>query len=173
MSPSVLVAYATKYGATRGIAERLVAVLCSAGLQVSLAEVGLADPPSAYEGVVLGSAVYAGHWLAPAAAYLKAHAKALAERPTWLFSSGPTGTGDPVALMRGWRFPQDLQPLADQIRPREVAFFHGAIWPERLNFAERLILKALKAPTGDFRDWGMIEGWAQRIAAAFPRAETG
>lgn len=166
MSPRVLVVYATKYGATREIAERVAHTLAANGLEVALQAADHAEAPSAYDGVVLGSAVYAGRWLAPAANYLKTHAAALAQRPTWLFSSGPTGTGDPVTLMQGWRFPQDLQPLADQIRPRDIAFFHGAIWPERLNFAERLILKALKAPTGDFRDWAMIEDWARGIAAA-------
>ncbi len=170
MTLHVLVAYATKYGATRGIAERIAEVLRQAGLQVTLAEVGQAGSPTAYDAVVLGSGVYAGQWLAPAAAYLKTHAGALAGRPTWLFSSGPTGSGDPVVLMQGWRFPQDLQALAEQIRPRDVAFFHGAIWPEKLNLAERLILKALKAPTGDFRDWAMIEGWARQIAAALAEA---
>jgi len=170
MTLHVLVAYATKYGATRGIAERIAEVLRQAGLQFTLAEVDRAGSPTAYDAVVLGSGVYAGRWLAPAAAYLKTHAGALAERPTWLFSSGPTGSGDPVALMQGWRFPQDLQALAEQIRPRDVAFFHGAIWPEKLNPAERLILKALKAPSGDFRDWAMIEGWARQITAALAEA---
>lgn len=166
MSPRVLVAYATKYGATREIAERVAATLTHSGLEVTLQPAAQADPPLAYAGVVLGGAVYAGRWLAPAAAYLKTHAADLAARPTWLFSSGPTGRGDPVTLMQGWRFPADLQPLADLIHPRDVAFFHGAIWPQKLNFAERLILKALKAPTGDFRDWAHIEGWARAIAAA-------
>jgi menaquinone-dependent protoporphyrinogen oxidase len=167
MSPQVLVAYATKYGATRGIAEHIADVLRQAGLQVTLAEAAQAASPTLYDGVVLGSGVYAGHWLAPAANYLKTYAAALAQRPTWLFSSGPTGAGDPVTLMQGWRFPPDLQPLADQIRPRDVAFFHGAIWPQKLNVVERLILKALKAPSGDFRDWEAIAAWARGISVAF------
>ncbi|MCX8025806.1 MAG: flavodoxin domain-containing protein [Thermanaerothrix sp.] len=167
MSPHVLVVYATKYGATREIAERVAETLAASGLDVTQQAADRAEAPTAYDGVVLGSAVYAGRWLAPAADYLKAHAAALAQRPTWFFSSGPTGTGDPVTLMQGWRFPQDLQTLADQIHPRDVAFFHGALWPEKLNFAERLILKALKAPLGDFRDWDAIVAWAQGIAAAF------
>ena len=36
---------------------------------------------------------------------------------------------------------------------------------QKLNLAEKLIVKALKAPAGDFRDWEAIIPWAQSIAA--------
>ena len=71
----------------------------------------------------------------------------------WLFSSGPTGEGDPVELMKGFRFPEALQPIADHIRPRDIAFFHGALDMKELSLPERLIVKGIKAPLGDFRDW--------------------
>jgi hypothetical protein len=32
--------------------------------------------------------------------------------------------------------------------------------------AEKLIIEALKAPAGDFRDWEAITAWANDIAAA-------
>jgi menaquinone-dependent protoporphyrinogen oxidase len=41
--------------------------------------------------VVLGSAVYAGHWLKPARDLVARCGPALAARPVWLFSSGPVG----------------------------------------------------------------------------------
>jgi hypothetical protein len=44
-----------------------------------------------YDAVVLGSAVYAGHWLKPARALADRCAAALRARPVWLFSSGPVG----------------------------------------------------------------------------------
>jgi len=119
-----------------------------------------------YGAVVLGSGVYAGNWLKGAASLLTTNEAALATRPVWLFSDGPTGEGDPSELMKGWRFPQALQPVADRIKPRSIAFFHGVIDPATLGFGERLIVKAIKAPTGDYRDWAAIEAWAGEIAAA-------
>jgi len=97
--------------------------------------------------------VYAGQWRQEAATFLEASEKTLAERPVWLFSSGPTGEGDPVELMKGFRFPEALQPIADHIRPRDIAFFHGALDMKELSLPERLIVKGIKAPLGDFRDW--------------------
>lgn len=166
MDDAVLVVAATKYGATREIAERIAETLRAEGRPAELADAATAKPPEACRAVVLGSAVYAGSWRKEAAAYLAAHEHALATRPVWLFSSGPTGEGDPVALMKGWRFPEAQQAIADRIQPRGIVLFHGALFPDKLYFAERLVIKAMKVPTGDFRDWKAVEDWAREIAAA-------
>ncbi|MBN1312948.1 MAG: hypothetical protein JXB30_16155, partial [Anaerolineae bacterium] len=81
----------------------------------------------------------------------------------WLFSSGPTGEGDPVEMMNGWRFPAGQQPIADRIQPRDIAVFHGYINVDRLNFFEKWILNNVKAPAGDFRDWDAIASWSSLI----------
>jgi menaquinone-dependent protoporphyrinogen oxidase len=164
MKGLVLVAYATKYGATAGIAEKIGQVLVEAGVGAEVLPAEGVDDLASYTAVVLGSAVYAGQWRKQAAEFLQANEKALAQRPIWIFSSGPTGRGDPVELMNGWRFPKPLQPVADRIRPRDVALFHGVIDLEKLNFAEKMIIKGLKAPLDDFRDWDAITAWAQAIA---------
>ncbi|MCS7038933.1 MAG: flavodoxin domain-containing protein [Anaerolineae bacterium] len=166
MSHHVLVAYATKYGATAEIAERIAQVLRTAGLTVVVAAADATADLRPYTAVVLGSAVYAGAWRKEAVAFLEAQAEGLAQRPLWRFSSGPTGQGDPVALLKGWRFPDAQRPLLERIRPRDIALFHGRLDPARLNLAERLLIKGIKAPTGDFRDWPAIEAWAQGIADA-------
>ncbi len=171
MEHKVLVAYATKYGATAEIAEKIGATLRQAGLQADVQRVDRVGDVAAYGAVVLGSAVYIGRWVKAAAKFLEANAETLAGRPVWLFSSGPTGQGDPIQLMKGWRFPEALQPLADRIGPRDVAVFHGAIDVKKLNFIERLLVKGIKAPTGDFRDWDAITAWAAAIAAALKDAD--
>lgn len=163
MNTRVLVAYASKYGATAGIAERIGLVLRQAGLDVDVFPVAKVGGVEAYAAVVLGSAVYVGQWRKEATAFLKTYAQHLIDRPVWLFSSGPTGEGDPVALLRGWRFPEGLRRVVEQIRPRDIAVFHGLLDPDKLNLAERWIVQRLKAPAGDFRDWDAIERWARTI----------
>ncbi len=170
MENKVLVAYGTKYGATAEIAEKIGATLRQAGLQADVQRVNRVGDVAAYGAVVLGSAVYVGRWVKEAANFLKANAETLARRPVWLFSSGPTGQGDPAQLMNGWRFPEALQPIADRIGPRDVAVFHGAIDVKKLNFLERLLVRGIKVPTGDFRDWDAITAWAAAIAAKLQNA---
>ena len=164
MHGQVLVAYATKYGATAEIAEKMGQVLRQAGLRTDVLEVDDVDDLSSYQAVVLGSAVYIGRWRKEAVKFLKANETVLAEKLVWLFSSGPTGKGDPVELTQGWRFPKALQPIADRIRPRDIAVFHGAVDVGKLNFIEKWMIKNVKAPLGDFRDWDAITSWATAIA---------
>jgi menaquinone-dependent protoporphyrinogen oxidase len=162
----ILIAYGTKYGGTAEIAEKIGQVLREAGLTVDVLPADRAGDLAAYEAVVLGSAVYVGAWRKEAANFLKANADALADKMVWLFSSGPTGEGDPEALLEDWQLPKPLLPIAEQIQPRDIAVFHGVVDGDKLSWIERQMLKMVKAPAGDFRDWDGITAWASEIAEA-------
>lgn len=166
---NILIAYASKYGSTAQIAENIALRLKKAGLEPKVMNAGDVKNLEGYSAVVLGSAVYAGNWLKEAADFLAKFKQGLALCPVWIFSAGPTGKGDPVEQMNGWRFPEVLKPLADSIHPRDIAFFHGTLDIEKLRFAEKLIVRALKAPAGDFRDWETINAWADDIAQAIKK----
>jgi menaquinone-dependent protoporphyrinogen oxidase len=172
MEEGILVAYATKYGATAEIAERIAQVLRQAGLQTDVNPADRVSDLTPYRAVVLGSAVYIGKWRKEAEKFLQTNETALAERQVWLFSSGPTGEGDPVELLQGWRIPAVLQPIAERIQPRNIAVFHGNASLKKLNFLEKHMLNTVKAPSGDFRDWEAITTWAEGIAEAL-KAESG
>jgi len=166
MENKVLVAYASKYGATEQIAEKIGEVLCQAGLNAEVLSAEDVKDPIVYQAIVLGSAVYIGKWRKQASKFLKENEQILAERPVWLFSSGPTGEGDPVELLQGWTFPDALQPIANRIQPRDITVFHGDVDMEKVNFIERAMIKNIESPVGDFRDWESISAWAKAIANA-------
>jgi menaquinone-dependent protoporphyrinogen oxidase len=164
---NILVTYASKYGATKEIAQKIAEVLRQAGLQVDIAPISLVRDIALYNAIILGSAVYVGTWHKDAVQFLQANANNLANIPVWLFSSGPTGEGDPVELVEGLRLPAALQPVVDRIQPRDIAVFHGYIDPDKINFIEKWAIKSLvKKPFGDFRDWTAITAWATSIAKA-------
>lgn len=164
MPPSILVTYASKYGSTQEIAEKICLAIQQAGLVADLVPAEKVENPDAFDAIILGSAVYAGMWRKEAIQFLEQNEETLSAKPTWIFSSGPTDVGDPIELLNGWTFPEAQQPIADRIKPRQVTVFHGALDPSKLNFAEKLIIKGIKAPTGDFRDWDAIQSWARAIA---------
>ncbi len=153
----VLVAYASKHGATREIAERVGGVLRSQRCEpevVDVTTVGTLDP---YDAVVICSAVYYGHWMKPAAEFVRAHLGHLAASPVWLCSSGPLGDKPlPEAA--------EVAEFEVSIHPREAMTFGGALDAAHLGLAERLVVKGVHAPYGDFRDWAAIDAWASRIA---------
>jgi menaquinone-dependent protoporphyrinogen oxidase len=170
MDTKVLVAYASKHGATAEIAEKIGQALREAGLDAEVLPAERVSDLSPYKAVILGSAMYVGRWQKEASKFLEKNEKALAERPVWIFSSGPTGEGDPVELSSGWIFPKGLQAIADRIKPRDIAIFHGSLDMDKLGFLEKQMIKGVKAPVGDFRDWQAITAWAKAIAEALKQA---
>lgn len=166
MEEHVLVAYASKYGATQGIAEAIGKTLREAGLSVDVRPCSGVRTLEGYTAVVLGSAVYMGRWRREAADFLRNAEGRLARMPVWLFSSGPTGEGDADELLKGWRFPSALEPVAERIVPRDIAVFHGALDKDALKAFDAFIVRTVKAPSGDYRDLDAVAAWASSIAEA-------
>jgi menaquinone-dependent protoporphyrinogen oxidase len=157
----VLVTAATKYGATAEIATAIAEVLGEHGLEATVVQPEQVEGVDGYDAVVVGSAVYAGHWLKPARELVERHAATLAGRPVWLFSSGPVG--DPPKPEED---PVDVADLLAATGAREHCVFAGKLVRKQLSFPERAIVAALRVPEGDFRDWTEIRQWAAGIADA-------
>ena len=62
----VLVVYASRYGATQEIAERIAATLRQQSLDATVQSAKHADDPAGYDAAVIGSAAYYFHWMKPA-----------------------------------------------------------------------------------------------------------
>ncbi|MFC4784060.1 flavodoxin domain-containing protein [Nocardioides sp. MAHUQ-72] len=172
----VLVAYATKHGATEGIAERIGESLGRSGLDVDVREVREAEP-AGYDAYVVGSAAYAGHWRKEARKFVKSHHDELDTHPVWLFSSGPLGTETEDGQghdLREAATPKDVAGLVESLHARGHRVFFGALDPEALTGPEGLMTKLPAGkkllPTGDFRDWADIDGWAQDIGRELQQA---
>ena len=160
----LLVIYASKYGSTAEIAAAIGKELRKRNHIVEVKSVEKVENLAAdYDGFVVGSAVYAGRWMKAAAKFLQTNQPLLASRPTWFFSSGPTGQGDPNEIMDGWAFPDNLEAERKAIDPKDIILFHGNLDLDKMNFAERMIIKSVKATTGDYRDWLVIRQWAGKI----------
>ena len=168
---TTLVAYATKYGGTRGIAERIGQRLRDEGQTVHVTPVKAGGELGGYDAFVIGSAVYMGHWLKEATDFVKRHSTILAAQPVWLFSSGPLGTTTTDSKGRDLRVdavPKEISELAAAIRPRDHRVFFGELDIGKLRGTHRLMAKLPAARKafieGDFRDWHEIDTWAEGIA---------
>ena len=160
----VLVSAASRHGATAELAETIADGIrqeVGAGGEVLVRPPGEVDDVADYDAVVLGSAVYFGHWLEEAHDLLLRCGVALWERPVWLFSSGPVGIPE--------RPPEALLDVAEELRlarAREHRVFPGRLERDRLDLAERTMVAALRAPEGDFRDRAAATAWGRSIGAA-------
>ena len=172
----VLVAYASRHGATRGIAERIAQTLQGDGLDVTVQPAQASAHVAEYDCVLVGAAAYAGHWLKEASGFVRKHRSELEHQPVWLFSSGPIGTDKVDAKGRDVlkaSEPGEFAEFERAIHPRDERVFFGAYDPDAkpIGFMEKLGAPFMRMstihdaiPAGDFRDWPEIVAWAHGIA---------
>jgi menaquinone-dependent protoporphyrinogen oxidase len=156
----VLISVASKHGSTDEIAEVIADHLRAVDVRVDLVPPDEVTSVDRYDGVILGSAVYAGRWMASSVRFAERFEDGLRQRPVWLLSSGPLG--DPPAPAED---PVSVAAILERTGARGHALFAGRARREDLSLAERTIVRAVRAPYGDFRDWAEIEAWACQIVA--------
>lgn len=165
--PTVLVTAGSKHGSTTDIARRIARELEAGGLAVVEAAPADVADPARFDAIVLGSAVYAGHWTSDAMDLARKIGQHSPPPPTWLFSSGPVG-----APPKPEEDPVDASEVTEITSARDHHVFAGKLDRAKLNFAEKAIMVALRAPEGDFRDWDAIDMWAREIAEALKLQES-
>jgi menaquinone-dependent protoporphyrinogen oxidase len=160
----VLLTYASKYGSTKGVAERIAARLAKQGNRVELRPVDQVDGVDAYNAVVFGSAVFNQAWMAEAEEFLQRNQGGLSGRPVWIFSVGTFGDHKRLIGRLMTREPRGIRGILEDIRPRDYRIFAGVIDRHQWPFGSRLFYHALGGRIGDNRDWPEIDAWADGIA---------
>ena len=150
---------ASKHGATAEIARAIGDVLADRGFDVTVIAPDGVGEIEDFKALVLGSAVYMGHWMKPATDLVDRTAPTLAGRPVWLFSSGPVG--DPPMPAEN---PVDVSKIQAATNAVEHRVFAGKLVRKQLSFPERAMIAALRAEDVDSRDWSEIKAWAAAIA---------
>ena len=153
----VLVAYGSKMGGTAGIAELIGDALTDAGLHPDVMPVAEVFQLDRCDAVVIGGALYTGHWHRQARRFVRRHTDALRQRPVWLFSSGPLN-GSAVEEIPP--VPQ-VEELARRIGARGHATFGGRLPADAKGFPASAMAKT---HAGDWRDPDHIRGWAADVA---------
>ncbi|MBS1888022.1 MAG: flavodoxin domain-containing protein [Actinobacteria bacterium] len=170
---TVLVVYASRHGATAGIAARLARRMVDCGITAEARRVDAVATLDGYDAIVLGAPVYDQRWPPEAGQFVSAHAEALAARPLWLFSVGSFGDTKPLIGALTHREPRDIEALRATLRPREYRVFQGVVEKGQWPFWSRGLFHLFGGRLGDHRDWEQIEAWAEQIARELAPAATG
>ncbi len=158
----ILVAYASKYGSTGGVADAIGKELCSKEMAADVALIRNAGNLSSYRGVVIGSAIYMGKWMSEAADFVKENKDALSKVPVAYFLVGMT-LARPTEENRAKAL-SCMDPIlkaVPEIKPVSIGTFAGAMDYNNLSWINKKILKSKGTPEGDFRDWNVIRAWAR------------
>lgn len=159
----VLVVYATKSGCTTGVAESIAATLTDQGIDVDLATAAEAGDPTGYDAVIVGSGVRAGTWHEAARSWVLANAAQLASMPVALFTCGMMIADGPERTDQVRAYTDALIAQAG-IEPVDIGLFAGWNEPHAWGFFERSVMKVMKTPQGDFRDFAAIGDWTVATA---------
>ncbi|HNU67812.1 MAG TPA: flavodoxin domain-containing protein [Myxococcota bacterium] len=159
----ILVVYATHSGCTEDVARRIGTALRQGGAEVKVIPVESAPAPAGFDAVIVGSGVRAGKWHGPAIRWIEKHAAAVRAIPHAMFTV--------CLMMRDGqkKAPEVLaftQPVFDRLdlKPVGVGLFPGWFVPEKFPLFERIILKMMKTPMGDFRDFDAVDSWVSVVA---------
>ena len=156
----ILVAYASKHGATAEIAAAIAGELTGRGHETDLRDASDVRSVATYDAVVLGSAIYYGHWLAAAHGLVSELGAQLRIRAVWAFSSGRVAGHPEVDMDEA-----HVAWVLEQSGAREHRSFAGRLAGDELDWRERVATRAIHAQPGDYRDWAQIASWAGAIAA--------
>jgi menaquinone-dependent protoporphyrinogen oxidase len=168
MNERVLIAYATRAGSTPEIAAAIGETLAGRGYAVDVKPVTSKPSLNGYGAVLLGSAIRMGSWLPEMVDYIKANQSALTQSissglPVGLYTVHMLNTGeDPASRTARLAYLDSVRPLLGTV---EEAYFTGVIDMEKLSFLDRWMVKMVKSPVGDKRDWNKIRNWAPAVIA--------
>lgn len=163
-----LVAYGTRSGCTAGIAEKIGETLSEKGFVVRVAPVEEAGSPDDYDVAVIGSGVRAGSWHSHALSWVKHNADALKDMPVAFYTCGLVITdSSKLDEVRGY-----TSALIEEtgVKPVDIGLFAGWNEPKAFSLIERGVMKVMKAPQGDFRDWNVISLWAEDLVPKLSEA---
>jgi menaquinone-dependent protoporphyrinogen oxidase len=161
MNNRILVTYASKAGSTMEAAERIAKNLGSQNLTVDIQPVGKVTDLMQYQAVVLGSAIRAGNLLPEVKAFVEKHQAQLSQKYFGIFIVCLTmkdKTEENYKTVSAY-----LEPVRSQIKPDKEGIFAGVMNSSKLGFLERMLMKAMKAPEGDYRNWEAIDAWTEEL----------
>jgi menaquinone-dependent protoporphyrinogen oxidase len=165
----VLIVYATVFGSTRSIAERIavrISTASSGDYTTTVLPVDTQPPPniSDYDALIVGSCIHGQQWIKPGRNFIKAHSKQfkLDPKPIWLFSVGVP------ELNPQWRGGKEKTKVEKKLRKYVNFKCHELLngeWKEESTPPVTFCCFKCRRSVdfGDYREWDLIDAWADRV----------
>jgi menaquinone-dependent protoporphyrinogen oxidase len=157
----VLVTYATKAGTTAEIASKIGEILSQQNVTVDVLPIKQAADINQYSAIVMGSAIRIGNILPEAKKFIEENQTLLKEKSFSVFIACMTlheDTEENRKTVHAY-----LDPVRELIQPVNEGLFAGCVDLSKVGLLDRMMIKAVKSPVGDFRDWNKIQNWAENL----------
>jgi menaquinone-dependent protoporphyrinogen oxidase len=158
----LLIAYASRHGTTREIAEAIAGTLRISDIDVDVKSAGETVHPTEYDAVIIGTPLYAGRTLKDAVTFAKRYSGVLKKRPVAVFVVGMS-----------FKYPSDaktnkalnaITSIRENANVQAMGMFAGRMNPAYAPVVGRF-MRYNEAKTDDARDWDAISAWATALPA--------
>lgn len=157
---SILVAYGTKHGSAREVADAIAAFLRELGHPAEARPAPEVDTVSAYTGIVAGGSIYTGRWHPDVIRFLRRFETELAVMPVAVFGIGPRTLHEHDVAQSREQVEKGLD-ATPEIAPFSLLIVGGVIDPKKLHWPFNHLRPS------DARDWTAIRAWTEELAETF------
>jgi menaquinone-dependent protoporphyrinogen oxidase len=167
----ILVTYASRRGSTRDVAQAIAQTFRDGGAAVDMVPIADVTDLTAYQAVIVGSAIRFGRWLPEAVEFVTNNRDFLSQVPTAFFTVCMTLHQDTEENRR--TAAEFLEPVRAILTPTSEGWFAGNLVYREINLWQRTLARAIKFPEGDFRNWEAIRAWAEHVMSDIKMQERG
>ena len=165
----ILVAYASRYGSTGGVAEGIGRFFCERGETADIRLIKNIGDLDSYNAVIIGSAVRSSRWLPEAVQFVQDNRKTLSRMPVAYFLTClALSKQNPGTLRTARSYMDSILKEVPEVKPVDRGLFPGVLNYGKMSFIIRMVMKSKMKDRGisegDYRDWNMIRSWAENAA---------
>lgn len=175
--PKLLIVYATRFGHTRAIVDRMAEILCR-DFECDIRDIRSAPPAidlSCYQAALIGSPVLYGRFHRPIRAFVRTNAMRLNTMPSAFFGinlvarKAEKRSAETNAYVRKFLAKTPWKPAL-------AGVFAGALYYPRYNWLDRTAIRLIMRLTGGeidpsreivYTDWHDVDRFAETCAATF------
>jgi menaquinone-dependent protoporphyrinogen oxidase len=173
MAEKILVVYATKFGSTKEIAEKIGDVIKAKNIPVDVRKVSSVKDLSKYSAIIFGTPIRMGKPISEAMSFVKKHKYDLNAVPVAFFSVGLYMKEDTPDTRK--KAMQCMAPVLELVaKPVSIGLFGGKINYDTLPVILRWMFskdKSGQLSEGDWRNWDSISSWVEEILPALRSAK--
>lgn len=168
----ILVAYASQFGSTAEVAERVAETLCQTGVIAEAKWINAVTDLSKYDGVIIGSPIQYDNWRPEAVKFVTDNQNILSKIPVaYFFTCLTLAKRNEKTERQALGYAEKIAALAPQVQPVGIGRFGGVLNYSKLPFHFRLLFRGMSLATGvqegDYRDWEAIRIWAKTTQLQF------